>query len=483
MSRQSNTTLSPDIFVYDATAAWGELREGITALNEDKKLEVSFVTRTVEGLEGPPVVRLLSDVDVGGNIQPNTLKNHRRGPSNDGMEPLRCISKAALGMVLASKRRSLSLSDLQGALAKKRGIDRTKVDDVLRMMGSMHVLLIEAQKDGFRVRLEGSLEGMYRRREYLSTFTSELLTRSRRINLLVGHSSTVGNYREELLRGLLKQILPRRYEATTGFIEGCPRQLDIIVWDVENYAPLFREQNFVVVPLAAVRAVIEVKTTLTKESLYDGIEILWDTFKDRQTVIPVFKGVYAFETRLNRSATIATHMKEFYSSADELGSKRRHGYHWAGINGVCVPSKHLVRERYRLRDGDDYHQPMLVGVANQIGGDAYSAIFLGVLLSHLEIASAAKLQNFATFLPVLSALEEEDFDAIYGDWTPSRPLPGHTAILDQVSAKAYVEQVHDFRAGHIEGNLVGKDLTRPSHVDPNDGAASTDGDGSRSTNG
>lgn len=458
MSRESDTPLSPDIFVYDATAAWGELRGGITAMNEDGELEVSFLTRTVEGLEGPPDVQLLSDVDDNIQIRPNSLKNPPSGPSNDGIEALHCISTAALGIVLTTKGRSVSLEDLRDALAKKSGIDPTKVVDALRMMGSMHNLIIEADKDGFRVRLEGSLERMYRRREYLSTFTSELLTRSRRINLLVGHSSTVGSYREELLRGLLKRILPRRYEATTGFIEGCPRQLDIIVWDAENYAPLFREQNFVVVPLAAVRAVIEVKTTLTKESLHDGLQILWDTFKDRQTVIPVFKGVYAFETDLVRSATIARQMKKFYGSTDGFGSERRHGYHWAGINGVCVPSRHLVRERYRLRDGDVYHQPMLVGVANQIGGDAYSAIFLGVLLSHLEIASAAKLQNFATFLPVLSALEEKDFDAIYGDWKPSRPLPGHPAILGQAEAKAYVEQVHAFRAGHLEGDLVGKNL-------------------------
>ncbi len=482
MSRQSDTPLSPDIFVYDATAAWGELRGGITALNEDGKLKILFDTRTVDGLAGPPDVQLLSDVDVGGNIQPNTLKNRPRGPSNE-IEALRCISTAALGMVLTSKGGRLKLDKLQDALAKKSGIDPTKVDDVLRMMGSMNVLLIELQKDGFRVRLTESLEMMYSRREYLSTFTNELLTRSRRIDLLVGHPGTVGTYREELLRGLLKRILPRRYEATTGFIEGCKRQLDIIVWDVENYAPLFREQNFVVVPLAAVRAVIEVKTRLTHKTLKEGLSILWDTFRNRPTVLPVFKGVFAFESDLSDSGKVADLMKKFYDSTDKRGSRHRHEYHWAGIHGVCVPSKHLVRERYRPGGGDAYPQPMLVGVTNQVGGDAYSAIFLGVLLSHLDIATTAKLQNFATFRPVLSALEEKDFGAIYDDWKPSRPLPGHRAVLDLAAAKAYVDQVHAFRAGHLEGDLVGKNLTRPSHSDPDDDAASPDGDGSRSTDG
>lgn len=450
---QSDPILPPDTFVYDADAPWGALRGGQIACVNDEPV-VSFVSRTMEGLDGPPVVHRLSD--FGGRIRVNLLKKDLKGSPEDGLEPLRDLYRATIRILLNADRFRLSLDGLRDELAKEPVIEPTKVDDVLRMMAAMDVLLIEAQGGGFRVGFTRSLEDRYRRREYLSTFTSELLAKSRRIDLLVGHSGTVGSYREELLRGLLKRLLPRRYEATTGFIEGCPRQLDIIVWDVENYAPLFREQNFVVVPLASVRAVIEVKTTLTRNSLRAGLRILWDTFRDRPTVLPVFKGVFAFEAGLGSSVQVANAMRGFYRSTEKTGVPHQHGYYWAGINGVCVPEKYLVRERYRPGGTGGYPQPMLVGVANPIGGDAYSAMFLGVLLSHLEIASAAKVQNHATFRPGLRGLEEEDLGAIYVDWKPAPASAEHAAILDQAAARTYVDQVHDFRAGRIEGHLVGR---------------------------
>ncbi len=388
------------------------------------------------------------------------LKNDLNGAPDDGLEPMRDLFRATIRTLCNSKGFSLPLDRLRVELAKELGTDPAKVDDALRMMESRDILLIEAGGDSRLVGFTRSVEDGYRRRAYLSTFTSELLDRSRRIDLLVGHPGTVGSYREELLRGLLKRLLPRRYEATTGFIEGCPRQLDIIVWDVENYAPLFREQNFVVVPLASVRAVIEVKTKLSRKNLRNGLQILWDTFRDRPTVLPVFKGVFAFKAGLGSSLQVAKAMRSFYGSVEKTGVPHRHGYYWAGINGVCVPEKYLVRERYRPRVKDGYPQPMLVGVANSIGGDAYSAMFLGVLLSHLEIASAAKVQNHATFRPGLRGLEEEDLGPIYVDWKPVQAPAEHVAILDPATAKAYVDQVHDFRAGRIEGHLVGRKPTR-----------------------
>lgn len=445
--------------VYDAAAPWDSLRSGTTVPTETNEPGISFFRLATVGSKGPPMVHPRSD--FGDSIRPNVLANALRGSPDDGFEPLRGLYRATVRVLRVADGRILPLDRLQNALSTVAGANSALVDDVLRMMGSMGVLLIEAQGGGFRVGFAKSFEDGYRRRDYLATFTSELQAKSRRIDLLIGHSGTVGSYREELLRGLLRQLLPRRYEATTGFIEGCPRQLDIIVWDVENYAPLFREHNFVVVPLASVRAVIEVKTTLTRNTLLKGMEILWSTFRNRPTVLPVFKGIFAFEDGLGSSARVAAAMRRFYRGADEVEAlTHRHGYYWAGVNGVCVPANYLVRERYRPGGGSDYPQPMLTGVADPVGGDAYSAMFLGVLLSHLEISTAAKLQNDATFRPVLTALDEQDFGPIYTDWEPSLMPAGQAAILDPVGAKAYVDQVHDFRAGRLEGHFVGK--TRPS---------------------
>src|SRR5262249_25473587 len=132
------------------------------------------------------------------------------------------------------------------------------------------------------------------RRKYLATFADDLLAKSRRIDYLVRHTGTVGNYREELLRATLRQLLPKCYEVSTGFIQDCPRQLDILIWDAMRYSPLFREQGFVVVPSAAVRGVIEVKTRLDTKSLDEALAILTDVLRFDQPVIPIFKGIFAF---------------------------------------------------------------------------------------------------------------------------------------------------------------------------------------------
>lgn len=214
------------------------------------------------------------------------------------------------------------------------------------MMGTLGVFAIaDKNGKGFHVTFSAMLEDSYKRRDYLATFTNELMAKSRRIDLLVGHGGTVGSYREALLLWLLNQLLPQRYQATTGFIEGCSRQLDIIVWDAENYSPLFREQNFVVVPLNSVRAVIEVKSTWSDSTLRKGMEILWDTFRNRHTVVPIFTGIFAFETGIKSSIKVAAAMRSFYNSTDKSGLiPHTHGYCWSGINAVCVPQRYLIRE-------------------------------------------------------------------------------------------------------------------------------------------
>lgn len=103
----------------------------------------------------------------------------------------------------------------------------------------------------------------------------------KRLDFLIGrdHWLSVGNYKEELLRGLLKQLLPKKYEVSTGFIlsldengnEIKSKQQDIIIWDSNDYAAIFRDGDFVIVPPEACKAVVEVKSTLTNETLKKAI--------------------------------------------------------------------------------------------------------------------------------------------------------------------------------------------------------------------
>ncbi|EOB6680528.1 DUF6602 domain-containing protein, partial [Vibrio vulnificus] len=122
---------------------------------------------------------------------------------------------------------------------------------------------------------EDSLEGNVS--SFFSSHSHELQSKMKRLDFLIGrdHWLSVGNYKEELLRSLLRQLLPKKYEVSTGFIlaldangkEIKSKQQDIIIWDSNDYAAIFRDGDFVIVPPEACRVVIEVKSTLTGDTL------------------------------------------------------------------------------------------------------------------------------------------------------------------------------------------------------------------------
>ncbi len=87
-------------------------------------------------------------------------------------------------------------------------------------------------------------------RIYASSFGHEIGMQAEQIGRLIGHRPTVGGQREELLRALIERHVPQRFHVATGFIEGSPRQIDILIYDQIDYAPLFRAGNLVVVPIA-----------------------------------------------------------------------------------------------------------------------------------------------------------------------------------------------------------------------------------------
>ena len=116
-----------------------------------------------------------------------------------------------------------------------------------------------------------------------TSYTKELVAKRARLDQLIGekHWLTVGTYKEALVRGLLRERLPRRLEVGTGFVVArdgekreMSRQLDVLVWDSSEHMPLFRDGEFVVIVPEACVAAIEVKGNLTKTELRDAIENL-----------------------------------------------------------------------------------------------------------------------------------------------------------------------------------------------------------------
>lgn len=85
---------------------------------------------------------------------------------------------------------------------------------------------------------------------------------------LVAHAPTVGTFYEDALRELVREVLPGQLKIGTGFIfdtdRRChSRQLDILVYNDSQEAPLYRRGQFVVIPPKLAVAQSEVKKTLT----------------------------------------------------------------------------------------------------------------------------------------------------------------------------------------------------------------------------
>ena len=115
---------------------------------------------------------------------------------------------------------------------------------------------------------------------FLST-NKELLSTVNRLDKLIGnkHWLTVGTYKESLLKNQLRKVIPNRYSINSGFIVAAnlenkiinSTQLDILIWDSYYYSPLYRDDDFVIIPPESCKIVIEVKGMLTKKELRNTI--------------------------------------------------------------------------------------------------------------------------------------------------------------------------------------------------------------------
>jgi Domain of unknown function (DUF6602) len=197
------------------------------------------------------------------------------------------IWDAVLKILRDSPGRRQLLPELIQAVRDIPGLEKNLIEDTLRMMASMGSGSVSADRTWYE--LAELVHNDFNRKDYLSRFSEELLAQSTKVDFLIRHSGTVGSFREELFRGFLRKILPGKFQVSTGFIEDSGRQLDIIVWDSVNYAPLFRENEVVVVPRDSVRAIVEVKTKLDTNALDDALEILFEATVRHPQVVPVFK--------------------------------------------------------------------------------------------------------------------------------------------------------------------------------------------------
>lgn len=106
---------------------------------------------------------------------------------------------------------------------------------------------------------------------------SEKMLSDFRLSAHMKHSGNKGGYREDTLKTFLKEgKLPEKFGIGAGEIIGpsseVSRQSDLIIYDRYNCPVLVFGESIQVIPSEAVYGIIEVKSKLSKQKLYEGLE-------------------------------------------------------------------------------------------------------------------------------------------------------------------------------------------------------------------
>lgn len=197
----------------------------------------------------------------------------------------------------------------------------------------------------------------------------------------------MGTYRESILQALLRKSLPERYHVATGFVYGSSRQIDILIYDRIDYAPVFREGDLVVATPASVRAVIEVKTNLTKQELQKSINFLQEICLLDNRNPPFFKGVFGFRSDLDKDALLAEVVNCYDSEFQDwegMDNINIMGNPYEHITCFCVLDKVYGFVEYD-RDGSTKNMvPGLYSCESATELNAQAAYFMDLLLAYLQ---------------------------------------------------------------------------------------------------
>jgi hypothetical protein len=383
--------LKPDDFCICLDDPWAAVRSlAVESIQRDR------VTVRRDGL---PVYPVETEVIAADRLVYNPYRNSARravAGADATTEQQRQLEDAVLVRAAAANitgdRQPVEPVDLMRRIASLLPeLTASFIDVCLRAMTASSALTIKPGKKGKaspeKIKLLAS-EDMLRSEQssaFAYSFADELLNQSRRFGRLVVHHGTAGGFREELLRALLRRSLADRYHVATGFIDGCDLQLDVIIYDRIDYAPIFREGDLVVVPMDSVRAVLEVKTRLTTQSLNESLEHL--NSLPFEIAAPLFKGIFAFETDIPDRKLLA-HVANFYEDAMTLW-----GQPFDEVTAICVLERQLVLSGY----GNDPIRPVLFLLRNLMGRNFQAAVFMDAMQNYLRTPAPRVLPDGLTW--------------------------------------------------------------------------------------
>ena len=174
--------------------------------------------------------------------------------------------------------------------------------------------------------------------QFFATTNQELFATVNRLDKLIGskHWLYVGTYKETLLKKSLRRVVPSRYSIDSGFIVAANQegkvirstQTDILIWDSTNFSPLYRDDDFVLIPPEACKIMIEVKGVLTpvelKKTLTNFDASIDFCLTPLLQQFNIRKYVFSFDSRNIRfPETIFKSIASTYSDSPKLSIEER----------------------------------------------------------------------------------------------------------------------------------------------------------------
>lgn len=160
------------------------------------------------------------------------------------------------------------------------------------------------------------------------------------------HSGLKGTMREDILKKYLKELLPKKYEVTSGCIvdssEKQSKQQDFIIFDNFNSPSFVESEKEQIVPIESVYATVEVKSNLTIEELrkaINNIESVHKLEKTKSTVPRLFSSLIKAPLSMIFSYTSDTSLENIAKNLDELNENIEYKNR---VSIICILDKGLI---------------------------------------------------------------------------------------------------------------------------------------------
>ena len=136
-------------------------------------------------------------------------------------------------------------------------------------------------------------------KQYYRMVQEKILVQRDIICSLLKDPQIIGDYYEAIIRDAVRESISESFTVGRGVILSetgqSSRECDIIIYSAAEYGPLFVSGDIIVVNPDAVRCIIQVKGTVSNESLMDAIKSL--TYVDRLRA-GIWKLIVGFKTNV-----------------------------------------------------------------------------------------------------------------------------------------------------------------------------------------